>query len=369
LTLFACSPSAELGREHTVAWPDDVAACDLHAAEICNGRDDDCDGMVDEDEVCTRPCQAVKLSPPCAIRGTGQAVCWDTVGLVPGRGASSTPVNLPPVTLSLSFPCGRDQLGQGWCMSSATYWDREPTLAQMQRSLRWMPHLGNTVAQIAATDGGPACVRWFDGRVACWRSMSQSPPDLTTPPSPMPELGTDVVQVTVTSTVGCALKRDGAAWCWADGEFSPITERAPRPVAFGAPVRRLASVAPQACAVRHDGVVVCLPQGRRKDGDQAPATAAPIPALGTDVQSVTAEWARTCALTGAGAVICVGAPLGTSDRVEEGETTPFTLPGLEQDVVELEGTCARLRHGRILCWEPNRTTLKTIDLCAGPESR
>ena len=64
LASAACEREASLGRG--LNWPDGPAPCDPRAAEICNGRDDNCDGVVDD-----------VLDPVHDVRPSGLAAAID----------------------------------------------------------------------------------------------------------------------------------------------------------------------------------------------------------------------------------------------------------------------------------------------------
>jgi hypothetical protein len=70
LASAACEREASLGRG--VNWPDGAAPCDPRAAEICNGRDDNCDGVVDEGNVCDGSCRAVRIGRRSALLNDGE---------------------------------------------------------------------------------------------------------------------------------------------------------------------------------------------------------------------------------------------------------------------------------------------------------
>jgi hypothetical protein len=359
LAAASCDHSVVVGADRTVDRQGGAAACDVEAAELCNRRDDDCDGAVDEGDVCEGGCRVVRLgSPRCAIRADGALFCW---GANAGAGDGfdqSQPVLVPihePV-VQVSRPCARGISGRVFC------WTRghPPDVVSA---------LGNTVAAVAADgqDSIAACARGSDqwgGLTSCWTTAYGAAPSFAGDPGPRPLPGAvDRVAELAMGRALCARKTDGTIWC------SPVEGR-DRPLAripaLGADNLQL-SVGEHLCVVKRDGSVVCLGlplcwsepginQGQRRcfatntsgelgtgdtDEKDGPVLGG---ALGGDVRQVSAGPAVTCVLTGAGRVVCVGAHhLGRTPL-------PVTPPGLEADVEEVVFPCARKRDGSLWCW-------------------
>ena len=72
--VFTCLPNGELGCPET----------EENIEEVCNGEDDDCDGLVDEDDVCSAMCPVIMGEAPivdCTILGDTSTPVWDGVAV------------------------------------------------------------------------------------------------------------------------------------------------------------------------------------------------------------------------------------------------------------------------------------------------
>jgi hypothetical protein len=207
ITAPACEGAVEVGGDHLVVWPGGAAPCDGAEAEICNGRDDDCDGAVDEEGVCEDPCRPVMLAARAVLRADGAVFAWG-VGYGPDWGRHEPPrytlaperPPLPEPATQLTAGCARTAAGQVHC------WQWHPTFRQAPFALGGA---GNSVAQVAQdVTSGLICARRMGpeeaGTVSCWDGYAQ-------PPRQLPELGNDVAQVACGGLLGpCARKRDGS---------------------------------------------------------------------------------------------------------------------------------------------------------------
>ena len=371
---IACQRSASLGESRLQDWPMGQAPCHRSAAEICNDRDDDCDGQSDEGDVCADRCRVVLVQPTCALRGDGALFCW----LHSGSGTefrALSPVRVPleePVT-QVSGRCARGVSGRVWCwgVQGESQLDRPP--AQV-----WA--LGNTVAAVVS----PQLLRLpltFDGvdlvcalrsgvaegTVWCW-PHSQDP--AAARPVPLEGLEDPTVQLAVGAGI-CALSAHGTVSCSFQGApWRPVTPVEALgddnvEIGFGHHLcvrkrdGRVVCLGPPHCPNRSDGGVHCTSGNRHGElgtGDAVPATAPLMEATalgGNVVRLVVAGGGSTCALRADGSVVCVGTmfrrPETRDDRGFIGPE-PFTPPGLERDVVDLAAGCALKADGRLWCW-------------------
>jgi hypothetical protein len=378
---LGCERPVAVGGSDLVDWPEGVAPCHGLAAEICNGRDDDCDGQIDEGSSCDDPCRVVQVQDRCALRADGALFCH---GGNTGTGTdfwSLSPVRVPidePV-VQVHESCARGISGRGYCWGSY--------LGSRQRP-RVMTALGNTVAAMVGefhtpttrfASGGFAdrtsCVVRSGPRAGslwCW-SWSHDNPDNPGAPESVAILGDDVAQV-ATDRAACALKRDGSIWCSLAG----------RPWAPPKPIEPLGldnaeiRVSQHVCVRKRAGHVVCLGpplcgsdvgpylnldlchsanrEGELGTGDRRPPNQSVIdaPMLGSDLARLAVLWGGTCALDRSGRVVCVGKVATRAnpapDPPDYAGPDPFTPRGLEQDVVDLASSCAIKRDGSLWCW-------------------
>jgi hypothetical protein len=347
--LSGCERAAEVASTRTVAWPGDAAPCDPAAAEICNGRDDDCDGEVDEDAVCADPCRVVKLgSPRCGIRADGALLCWgrERAGLT-FQPAAPFRIDIPEKVVQVSRPCARTESGRVYCWSDHF----RPRAADV---------FGNTVAAIAYGTGDVCALRSgpLAGTVWCWRGGDE-------PVVALRELGDQVVDL-AGGEDGCARRGDGSIWC-----RSFVTSGPWRAVpALGTDNVQIA-VGANACTLKADGRVVCVNRNTTDDPlpppsnrlgelgtgslDQPPAGPVVAQALGSDVQQLFLWDDITCVATRGGRAMCVGAGLvdpliPPTGAGHPAVVQPVTPAGLDRDVVEVSSSCARKRDGSVWCW-------------------
>jgi hypothetical protein len=392
--LVACDWQDTVGAEHTVAWPGDRPPCDPLAAEICNGRDDDCDGSVDEGDVCDGTCRAVRLSSRCALRSDGELYCW---GIQAGSGTpfnQTTPLRLAirePV-VQVSAPCARTASGRAYCWGATedNYLADQPPVS--------VARLGNTVAEVesgARAWGqswvGLSCARrlgpWA-GTLWCWDEVTDIG-NLDDLPQPLSYLGNDVVEVAIGRVI-CVRKRDGSVWCSPPNDlWKPLA-----PIeSLGRDNLRLA-VDQHLCVLKQDRSVTCLGWSECEAPFAPPSPCAPVNSwgelgtgdtlersgpvvasvFGRDVRSVSVGDAVTCVVKENGSAVCAG-------RIRQSQTAGTvasrgTIPvGLESDVEEVVPNCARKRDGSVWCWgdtpgDGSRSSAVpvSVDICPERES-
>ncbi len=200
---------------------------------------------------------------------------------------------------------------------------------------------------------------------------------------PFVDLGSPVETIVGGSSFACALVEDGRIRCWGGyGEFGELGQGATTPiwtpmeilaapdVDIGGPAVAISAGASVACAIRHDGALYCWgyggngEQGRGNTenigDDETPVEVGPVPLAGA-VRDVDVGLAVVCAIFEAGDVLCWGRNevgqlgqahtenLGDDESLES--SSPISLGGPARDVVVSHNhVCALLEDGTLRCW-------------------
>ena len=319
------------------------------ATELCNARDDDCDGTLDEGAaarcgvfggvgacsagVCTiASCTAGRadcneaFADGCEASVTSSASHCGTCGNVCaagdtcGRGDPGTCDASPIVGLA---GAGDQSFGPYFAAIRATggalTWGSNP-YGQLGRGGDGSSPRPLPLADVAKVSHGDhhACALVRDGRVYCWGLGDEGVLGNGSGASrvaPVQVVGiTDAVDVTAGGTISCAALRTGQLRCW--GRFRVDNSRAYAPVDIAGIDDAIAVSAGQifACALRQrpsgDREVWCWGQdqghgacGLAGCGD-SPRRVAGLP---TELVGFSSGWGNhTCVITGAGAALCWG---------------------------------------------------------------
>jgi alpha-tubulin suppressor-like RCC1 family protein len=223
----------------------------------------------------------------------------------------------------------------------------------------------HTCALVAPAAGQPT------GGVWCWgaNEAGQLGDDTTAArafPARVTGLGTDVVQIAAGSAFTCALKQDGASFCWGDNEDGQLGTGGPSSLTPSAVLLPEAAVSltardRHACAATTSQQVYCWgsnTQGELGDGSLLDKpTPTLVPAL-TGATSVAAGVSHTCALASDG-IWCWGA--NQVGELGDGSSDSRAVPGLVSSlgaVLSLAAgayhTCATKSDGTIWCWGANQ---------------
>ncbi len=334
-------------------------ACTPTSTETCNGRDDNCDGVIDEGfdlmgdiancGGCGVQCLLAHSAPACVA---GRCVPMCTAGFADCDGIAA---NGCEADLSHPETCGRcgHACGVGArCDARGACSDEYP------------------VALEAA--GKTTCVLRANGTVWCWgnnRLGTVGDGTTTNRTMPVQVAGiTTAVAITGSEHQRCALLRDGTVSCWGanvDGQLGDATNtNRPRPVAvFGlAGVTDIQSGLDHVCAIRGvTGAVMCW--GANDDAQLGNGTTTsrnvPVAANETAAMQLGSYGSQTCARRANGSIDCWGrnvdGELGIGTVVSP-SMTPAPVMGVS-DAAEVEGgstfTCARRTSGRVVCWGEN----------------
>jgi alpha-tubulin suppressor-like RCC1 family protein len=212
----------------------------------------------------------------CVVSTGGQVSCWGVKvgdGSSEGVAAPGRVLNLPgpvrSVETGMDFGCALLEGGAVWCWGGGL-------VGQLgngtdEDSLVPVQVLGIEDAVGLASGGGAACAIVADRTVRCWGravegQLGDGVEDIySTVPLPVQGL-TDVAQISMGTSHGCALRSDGSAWCWGSieqdycqlGNEEEAPSRVPVPVyGLPLPVTSLSAGMMHTCAVLEDGTVWC----------------------------------------------------------------------------------------------------------------
>ncbi|MFN3257202.1 MAG: RCC1 domain-containing protein [Ilumatobacter sp.] len=200
------------------------------------------------------------------------------------------------------------------------------------------------VVDISAGDD-ITCAVTSDGRLWCWGTDSNGElgngPGATGDtftPQPVPGMN-GTVDVAAGYDHVCAVKADGTAWCWGEGDGGELAsgtiDDQVSPFQIPGITDALAAAVAQegSCVLHRDGTVSCW--GNNSEGEAGNGTTDPVD-VPTKVAGVTgaidiekADDATTCALIDDGTVRCWG---DASADWLDGTSTPVTFPFLDDAI-------------------------------------
>lgn len=270
----------------------------------------------------------------CAIRKPGQVVCWGvmTSGEIGNPTIvlnSEVPVPVPGLSDAVAISAGRDfacairSSGQAVCWGSNDFGQLGDGTTADRKVPTAVSGLSDA-ASISVPDGTHACATRATGQAVCWGfNNSGRLGDGTTTdrlvPTPVSGLS-DSVSIAAGGAHTCAVRSTGQARCWGSnslgelGDGSTVDSAVPVTVSGLADALSISSGFDHACAVRATGQAVCwgsnssgqVGNGTRTE-DLEPGPLVPTPVLGlSDVASLSAGSFHTCALRNSGEAECWG---------------------------------------------------------------
>jgi alpha-tubulin suppressor-like RCC1 family protein len=318
----------------------------------------------------------------CATRRNGEVSCWGAsnlgeLGSVPIVFSSGSPV--PVVVDNLldavaidadaasSFTCAVRATGEVVCWGLS-----ESQNGEFVNSPVPVAVAGLSDAISVTTGSSHACALRRTGEVACWGFGSEG------------ELGngafttSGVVAVSGLSNVvalaaavdhTCAVRSSGEALCWGEGPTGELGNGAaqdsvvPTDVVGLSDAAAVNSGAYHACALRSTGEVACWGRGSSGQLGHGTMTGSSIPVAVSglsDAVGVAAGISHSCAVHGGGTVSCWGygpfGELGNGGNLDNGgvvlSSVPVTVSGLN-DALAIGGSehsCVVRRGGQVSCW-------------------
>jgi alpha-tubulin suppressor-like RCC1 family protein len=277
---------------------------------------------------------ATGINHGCARTSAGVVSCWgfNSVGQL-GDG-TSTLERLSPVTVGLSTPASAIAAGRSHTCAVASNgtlrcWGLNGSrqLGDGSTMNRNAPVLVSTlpsVADVAAGDGH-TCALLRDGTVRCWgaNTRGQLGDGTTDPRTGIVTVSglTNVVSLTAGSRFTCAAREDGSVWCWGANAYGQLG----------------------------DGTTMHRPSPTRVPGLTG------VTAVSASISSI---YGHACALTSSGDVWCWGD--NRYGQVGDGtsmNTRPSPVRVLSNAATISTGggdhTCAVLTDGGVRCWGYN----------------
>ncbi len=326
---------------------DDTAASVYPGAtEGCDGRDNDCNAIVDDPPTADPACAAPSTTSACR---SGACV---TLACAPGHadcngthsdGCETDTANSATDCGGCGIDCG---IG-GACLAGRC----------------------DTVLQVV-TGTTHTCVRRESGRVACWGDNANGRlGDGTTVSRPTATLVvgiTDAVEIAAGGNFTCARRATGAVGCWGNNQSGQLGDGTTANHSTAALVTGLTNAVEitagllHACARRADGTVVCWGSNATYQIGDGTTTQRTLPTAVIGLSGaldIDAGDGHTCARL-AGSVMCWGAnnvgQLG--DGTVAARTTAVTATGLIDASALAAGgnhTCALRTGGSVMCWGAN----------------
>lgn len=353
----------------TGQWPQNQS-CTTTSAEDCgNQRDDDCDGLVDEDPPCTRfIAVGAGESHTCGLLSDGTVRCWganDVFQLGSDEDRASRPREVAGLTGVRQLSVGRHHAcvivaPQGGRAARVLCWgdneDGQVGAAGSTSTPRATEIPGAGTAQIVASYNS-SCALDIAGTPRCWGSARTTPPGrfLDFQPASTHQCG-----LTAQSSVVYA--GNNGAGQLGDGSFESRLDEFADVVGLSGAVRKLVvSQVIHNCAVLGDGRLQCWGfngSGQLGDGTRVDRSLPTfVPGL-TAVTDVALGYFHSCALQNSD-VYCWGGnedgQIGTGSPAEI-ITSPTRISGLTGVIDIAAGwnhTCAVLSDGTIRCWGAN----------------
>jgi alpha-tubulin suppressor-like RCC1 family protein len=334
--------------------------------EICDGKDNDCDGQTDEGNVC-----GVVLdlgdSHTCAIKQDGSLWCWgrNLRGQV-GDG-TNTDRNIPvqimssgisSISLGSMHTCAIKQDGSLWCWGDNDYGQRGDGMVGSKNFPVQIIPSGVLSVSLGSIH---TCAIKQDGSLWCWGSNSYGQlgdGTYTSRTAPVQIMSSGVKAVSLGYYHTCVIKQDSSLWCWGRDNYGNGITTPIQVIPSG--VSSVSSGSYHTCAVKIDGSLWCWGDnsyGQLGNGTYSDSST-PVQIISSGVVSVSAGGHHTCAIKQDSSLWCwgdnVSGQLGNGSQ-SAGVSSPVQIVSSGVKAVSLgwAHTCAIKTDGSLWCWGRN----------------
>jgi alpha-tubulin suppressor-like RCC1 family protein len=350
-TRSACTVSCATSADCIAGWTcstiggQTAKACQCTASpEICDGKDNDCDGIVD-DVLPTDLACASSIGAGYVCSG-GSCTCGQVCGV-----ACADTRNDP----SNCGGCGNACATGVNCLLSSC---------------------GGKTAVALGVGSASACAVLSTGGVACWGNNSYgqlgsgAPESFSSVGSAIPVAVVNLAGSAKTVIGGlrnqCAVLTDGRVECWGSNQYGQLNNGTTSDSSYAVPTFSTATAVTaglfHVCALLPAGTVECWgdnSSGQLGSGSTS-SSSGPVTLPGlTNISAITAGDSHTCALVSDGTVKCWGdnsyGQLALSTTTAQ-SSTPVTVAGVTNAIAISAGTdhtCAVIKGGTVRCWGDN----------------
>lgn len=211
-------------------------------------------------------------------------------------------------------------------------------------------------------------------RLLCWGAASGGdgsilvgqPSSVPTPQAVMPD---PVSQVATSSWARCVQRTEGGIWCWGMGGDGDLGNGADTDSGMPVPVTSMSSGGLSTLlgyALKDGGTAWGWGpvSGANMNQTQVAHVSEPVPIVGTDlaplvdVVQISTAYRWSCALTGAGRVLCWGSVPGSSERAYVDVAVELNFPEIPVPIREIavgaNSMCLLDRDAAVWCWGSNQ---------------